>query len=380
MLIDLTAKVARDAQLELEFDFGNDGSVDARVAVEPGDWKRRLYHVRTPSSGRHLRTAIAKQGAGEASIEHIVLERGEDKCAALPPLTLANGSVCLDDASCASSYCVLGTCSACGAGGCAEGSACRANTDCMGGACAAGVCRACAANGSCAKGEGCSADNHCAAGTCSFGSKPSLVRYPELDGVCGECNGDDDCPNGKCVNGQCAECATDADCSGGLRCRYSDAFEAGTRACLPRFDGILPRGALCEVDAECIGGLRCDGSPGRSKRCGVSCRLSTDCAAGEACGETGSVPGVQASIYELLPSYTAESLARVRTCHAPYRYAYPQTTTCEVSAQCPADEYARDPSALSACCAGSCSTTSFDLSTGQCAGYGGAYEFANFLW
>jgi hypothetical protein len=364
MEIDLTANVARDAQLELQLDFGDDGSIDSRVQVGPGEWTRRLYYVRTPLSARHLRTYIAKQGPGEAAIEHIALQRGEGECAALPPTTLADGSTCLDDASCTSGYCVLGKCSPCGAGGCAEGTSCRADKDCNGGACAAGVCRACAATGSCGAGEGCSADTQCAAGTCVFGGKPSLVHYPELDGVCGECNADADCASGKCANGECADCATDADCSGGLRCRYADLFETGARSCVPRFDGILPRGALCEVDAECAAPLRCGGPPGRLKRCGLSCRTSADCAARETCGDAGSIPSKQAGNYELLASYASESALRVRTCYPLWSY---QGEDCQVHAQCARSQGAEDPNELNVCC-GSCRAYDLDLASGACTG------------
>ncbi|HEX5658324.1 MAG TPA: hypothetical protein VFX59_14075 [Polyangiales bacterium] len=379
--VKLTADVARDAQLELQFDFNSDGSVEVRVPVEPGEWKKRTYYVRAPSAARHLRTSFAKLGPGQASFEYMVLERGDDHCAGLPATTLADGSACLNDASCTSNYCVLGKCSPCAAGGCAEGTACGADKDCMAGACAAGVCRACAANGSCGTGDGCTASTQCASGTCAFGNKPSLIRYPELDGVCGECNADDDCGGKKCVNGQCSDCATDADCGAGLRCRYTDAFEANARSCVPRFDAILPRGALCEVDAECTGGLRCGGGTGRAKRCGTSCRIAADCVAGEVCGETGSVPGLQAATYELAASYTAQSSARIRTCYAPYVFGgYGTTTPCEVHAQCTASTsiYPLDPDALGICCGGGCVVYAADLATGSCNYDGTDYEFARF--
>jgi hypothetical protein len=377
MRVDLTANVAPDAQLELQLDYGNDGSIDTLIALEPGEWKRRNYYVRTPSAVRHLRASLAKLGPGEAAIEDIRLLLGRDACAGQPPTTLVNDSTCLDDASCTSGYCVLGRCSACGAGGCAEGTACRADKDCMGGACAAGVCRACAASGSCGKGEGCSADSQCARGTCAFGTKPSLVRYPELDGVCGECNGDDDCPSGKCVLGLCGDCATDAECSAGQRCRYTDAFEADRRTCVPRFDAILPRGALCEVDAECLDGLRCGAPSGRAKRCGFACRTGADCAANELCGESGSVPGAQASIYEVLPSYTTQSASRVRTCYArpvvePYR-----NLACEVHAQC----ISTNGGPAGTCCQGSCFPNAIDVTTGECNPYSsGSWDFVNFTF
>ncbi|MET0287046.1 MAG: hypothetical protein ABW352_21360 [Polyangiales bacterium] len=378
MRIDLTANVAPDAQFELQLDYGNDGSIDTRIPLEPGEWTRRNYYVRTPSAARHLRTSLAKLGPGEAAIEDIRLLLGREACAGQPPTTLGNDSTCLDDASCTSGYCVLGRCSPCGPGGCAEGSACRADKDCMGGACAAGVCRACAASGSCGKGEGCSADSQCAAGSCAFGIKPSLVRYPEQDGVCGECNGDDDCPSGKCVLGQCGDCATDAECSNGQRCRYTDAFEADRRTCVPRFDAILPRGALCEVDAECIGGSRCGAPAGRVKRCGYACRTSSDCAAGEVCGEEGSVPGAQASIYELLPRYAKNGVSRIRTCYAiPVQQPF-SNLACEINAQCKSSS---DPRVAGACCQGSCSSTTLDVSTDECQQYSSAsWDLVNFQY
>jgi hypothetical protein len=363
------ANVAKDALVELQWDFGDDQSIDARTVLEPGLWTRRKFYQRTPNSVRHLRLHLAKQGPGEFALDDIELRNGFDNCAELPALTLANDSACLDDASCTSGYCVLGKCSACGAGGCGEGSACREDKDCLGGACAAGVCRACAASGSCGTNEGCSNTAQCASRSCTFGAKPSLVRYPELDGVCGECSSDAQCGGRRCVLGQCADCATDADCTGGLRCRYLDISEAGTRSCLPRFDGVLPRNALCEVDAECADGLRCGAPPDRARRCGFACKSSMDCGANEVCGNTGTAPSTtQPGVYEVLPAF-AQANSRISTCYPkdlstsdPLRRAQ----LCSVHAQCGPSSTPYVAGAFVACCSGGCSQSGLDLATGMC--------------
>ncbi len=379
---EMVAYVAKDALGELQWDFDNDRNVDARSPLVPGQWQRHSYYVRAPSVVRHLRVYFAKLGAGELALDELSLRDGEDNCADLPATTLANGSACLDDASCSSGYCVIGKCSACGAGGCAEGSACRADKDCLGGACAAGVCRACALDGSCGKGEGCTQAAQCASRSCNFGGQPSLVRYPELDGVCGECNADASCPSGHCVLGQCVSCASDADCTGGLRCRYTSTLEAGGRACLPLFEALLPRGALCEVDAECSDGLRCGASPGRAKRCGFACAASAECQAGEACGSPGTIPGAQAGAYELLPAFGATPNARVSTCYPPYDPRKSREAPCQVHAQCTnaATEYSLGyPHAVTSCCGGYCTQTSaVDPVSGLCDVYSG--PFVEFLY
>jgi hypothetical protein len=365
---ELNANVGSDAQLELQLDFGVDGVIDARIPIEPGRWtKRRLYQP-TPRNSRHLALAFDKAGAGDAAINYIAMHEGT-RCTGV--LSLANGSPCLEDGACTSGACVQGTCSACGAGGCGEGSICREGRDCMSGACAAGVCRACAASGSCGEGEACSAANQCASKACMFGSQPSLVHYPFADGACAECDADADCASGRhCVQGFCASCVTDADCPRDQRCRYQGTLDATSRSCVPRFDGILPRGSLCEDDAECADRLRCGAGPGRAKRCGVACSGNADCGANEVCSSAGILASTtQAGEFELLPAFRSDAKARITTCYPPA-----QDYRCEVSAQCAASPY-DGPSAFTACCEGTCSVEGVSLSSGEC-----RYAEPTFTW
>ncbi|HEY6878913.1 MAG TPA: hypothetical protein VI299_12875 [Polyangiales bacterium] len=368
LAVEMTANVAKDAQLELQLDYGADGIVDARVPVEPGRWTHRSYSLRTPSNTRHLRASFEKLGPGEAALQHIELAHASN--CTLELVTLPDAAPCLDDLSCASGHCVLGKCSPCGAGGCAEGSPCRDGSDCASGSCAAGLCRACAATGGCGVGEGCSGSSQCASNSCVLGGRPSLTQYPFLDGICGECDADADCGSGHCVLGQCATCVSDSDCPTTQRCRYQEAFEATLRTCVPRFNGILPRGALCEEDIECAGGLRCAGTPNRAKRCGGACGSDVDCGDNEVCTNRGSLASTsQAGIYELLPAFRDDASARINTCH-PLVQADDSKTKCLAHAQCTrTDQYDRDhlgPYAKSVCCEGACTMTGVSLETGLC--------------
>jgi hypothetical protein len=351
--------IAATAGVELLLDFNDDGIDDARAPLPPANWKRSSVTLTAPAEYQKLRVSLLKSGAGVAKLALFAMKTDE-ACNATTRTTLVNGSQCAADATCSSQRCLLGRCSACGAGGCVEGEACRDSNECMDGACAAQVCRKCAKQGACGASEGCSAAGQCAASSCIAGSVPSLTKQPALDASCGECDDASDCGGKPCMLGRCAACATDSDCTGGLSCRWLDPFDALQRGCVPKTTSPRPRGALCEFDSECEGALPCGAGEGRAKRCGFACGKQGDCGDTRVCVAPGArTVSEEPERYSTLPAWS-ELAGRIATC-------WPRVTfdmACQLHQQC---------TGLSlfgslTCCAGECGSEDADFGTGMCAG------------
>jgi hypothetical protein len=357
------ADVDEDAQLVLQLDFNDDGTVDTSTPVPAVRWRHVELGIRPPPEFRAVRLNLLKQGPGTVRIAQLVLDSNIDDCKLAKPTTLADGSLCSNDYTCSSGRCLLGHCASCPEGGCNEGDACRSSDECRDGACAAGVCRACAKNGSCPTGQGCSIHGQCASGNCVFGEQPSLVKYPGNDGICGDCDEDADCGGGFCFLGHCSACRSDGDCTDGKVCRWVDTFDIGTRACMAKLTSVVPRGGLCEGAADCGSGLGCAAAAGHAPRCGVACLSDHNCASNtEVCATPGFTTHVAAPAQlALLPAWSKVS-ARVATC---YRRSL---SSCEVQEQCSLlASTGLFPS--SACCAGKCSADAvLNPDTNTCVG------------
>jgi hypothetical protein len=357
------ADVAPDAQLTLELDFNADNRIDTSAPVPAVRWRRFDLGLRAPPEFTALRITLRKQGAGEVRIASLVIESNFQSCLAAGPTQLADGSACSTDTTCASGRCVLGECTSCGPTGCEEGDSCRSSGECRDGACAAGVCRACAKQGRCAVDEGCSIGGQCASGSCSFGARPSSTIYPGNDGVCGDCDADNDCGSGFCVLGRCSACRTNDDCSDGQVCRYTDTFDVGTRACMARITSTVPRGGLCESTADCAAGLSCGAAEGRAPRCGFACLADKDCGANAVCATSGATKKVDPpATLALLPAWSSDP-GRVATC-------YPLSAgACEVQEQC--RTLVLGGFSLGgplACCSGKCDDATLNPDTNTCVG------------
>lgn len=360
LALSFLSSVADDADLELQLDFNDDGSIDAREAVPPVRWRPTELALRAPPEYRSVRISLEKRGAGDVHISSLILSSDLAACTSVPPTSLPDGALCSTDVTCTSGRCALGKCSSCPAGGCAEGDACRTSDECRDGACAAGKCKACAKAGSCAKGEGCSVSGQCASASCALGGQPSLMSYPGVEGVCGECNEDADCGGQFCVLGSCSACRSDADCGEGTVCRYADTYEVSVRACLPRVTSTVPRGGLCERSEDCVPGLTCGAAAGRAMRCGIACVTNADCGGSSVCAAPGASRAVDPpATLALLPSWSSAP-ARISTCYRAFAFTVLTTNHCEVQEQC--------QGAGDACCSGKCQTASFDPDTNRCVG------------
>lgn len=348
LTLTFLAEVEPDAQLEVQLDYNDDGTIDTRSFVPAVRWRKTTVPLRTPSEYRSLRINLERQGAGRVRIASLRLTSNRTACAETPPTTLADGALCSIDQTCASGRCVLGHCGSCGPQGCEEGQGCRTSDECRDGACAAGVCRACAKRADCAPDVGCSVAGQCAGRSCNQAALPSTTAFPGEERTCGSCASDAECAAGFCVLGRCASCRTSQDCRAGEVCAYEDSLEASRRACRGPFTSIVQRGGLCEVDADCVTGLRCGAAEGRAKRCGISCAVDADCGTSGVCAASGSTRAVTPPARVTLLSGWQRPVERVSTCYqrvASASLAGPAPLACEVQEQCIAG---------SACCDGKC--------------------------
>ncbi|MEY4508460.1 MAG: hypothetical protein RLZZ450_582 [Pseudomonadota bacterium] len=350
LTLNFLAEIESDAQLEVQLDYNDDGSIDSRSFVPALRWRKTSVPLRTPSEYRSLRITLERQGAGAVRIATLRLTSDRTACVEKPPTALSDGALCSIDQTCASGRCVLGHCARCGAEGCEEGELCRASDECRDGACAAGICRACAKRGDCAAGLSCSVPGQCAGRSCNQAALPSTTAFPGEEGTCGSCATDAECPGAFCVLGRCAGCRTIEDCASGQVCAYDDTLEASHRACRSPFTSIVPRGGLCEVDADCVTGLRCGAAHGRAKRCGISCAVDGDCGANGVCASTGATRSVVPPARVALLSGWQTPSERITTCYQRVASSLtgivgPAALACEVQDQCITG---------TACCNGTC--------------------------
>jgi hypothetical protein len=350
------AEVEPDAQLELQLDFDDDGSIDTRALVPALRWRQTVLSLRTPAEYRSLRVNLERQGPGHVRIASLRVTSELSACADAAPTSQADGATCSIDQTCSSGHCVLGRCVRTGAQLGEEGQACSGSEDCRDGACAAGVCRACAKRGDCAAGATCSVAGQCASRSCTQGALPSAIPYPGEEGTCGDCASDSDCAvtGTFCVLGRCSDCRTDADCAAGKVCGYSEPLDATRRVCRNPLTSIVSRGGLCEVNADCASGLRCGASNGRPKRCGISCSVDAECGTTGVCAMPGATRAVQPPArLSLLPGWQ-RPVERIATC-------YPrglQGNACDTQEQCAFGG--------GACCDGVCKNTLFDPESASC--------------
>jgi hypothetical protein len=326
--IALVGEVEDSADLTLELDFNDDGSIEYSGELPASRWDRRHIQIHGPAGERVVRSYLEKKGTGRASLA--VVESRAVACEGASPIKLSDGSLCVEDANCSSDRCRDGRCLSCGPSGCGEGVACKADSECAGGACAAGVCRACAANGTCDPGAQCTLDTHCKSHSCVHGTLSIVTDQPAKDAVCGECTSDAQCNLGKCVQGRCGACGVDSDCASGHECRYADLYVAQHRVCVPaHVPGQLPRSALCEKASDCAGGLACGASPGLAKRCGTACDLSSgDCPDDQTCvGQLDLRPLDGAPDAGAPPILLGEL--------APTCWSFPKANGCIFDNQCP---------------------------------------------
>ena len=241
----LVAKIDRGAQVFLELDFLNDGTIDFSQQLPTSDWERLTFKITPPDWYKGLRFIVRKQGSGRAIVAELGAEYDYSTCSA-PPVVLParpSGAGCKSDEQCDGTQCVRGVCS-----GCMNDSTCEADELCGLSWISATETRSCMP-----------------LGLGQFGT-------PCLDGR--------QCESGFCVNRACSECEEDS-CEDGSRCAPAESDRRHNRfwpnVCDPG-SSARSEGELCTSNSDC-----------QSRRCGgikYSCVPLNVCTGGT-CGATG---------------------------------------------------------------------------------------------
>jgi len=259
--VDMIANVDDDADVELDVDISDDGTIEHSERVPTSHWKPLTYQIAIAPPFSGVRFEIAKTGTGTAQLANIGA-KVVDGCGGILPVVQGPaplGEPCIDGTGCASGLCapsplptpfddgtsVTQVCVACtGDAACGTGKAC-AVTDAVSPVRAAPV--ECVAAGSKGLGDQCSEGAECATGICNaFACSTCSETSPCADGeTCGAswptpfgiytayvcspgghvrttgepCAQNADCKSGTCiatgVRMQCDDgraCATAADC------------------------------------------------------------------------------------------------------------------------------------------------------------------------
>jgi hypothetical protein len=141
---DVIADVSASAEVWLEMDFRDDGTVDYRQLIPESHWASLRYLVKGPTWYDQVRFSLKKEGHGRAVLAQIRATPGDD-CGNSPALPLddrPSGAACESDDQCTSGVCgmtsadfaLFGFSHACGecsdALPCADGLVCGSmNTD-----------------------------------------------------------------------------------------------------------------------------------------------------------------------------------------------------------------------------------------------------------
>lgn len=276
----ILGNVDAHAEVQLNLDFFDDGTVDFREGIPELRWQRVDLVLKLPTQPySSMKVSLDKQGNATAIFAALGVSN-VSSCDG-DPIALSNllpGDWCTSDADCASGHCdgqpgrtnsAPTTCAECSSDadcsdgklcgversqdadalfdGCiepnstADGDVCLSDQQCAHGHCQSGVCSECLTSAECDAGLECvpvASDGNAAHGACVMpGNLPTGAT----------CGSDGDCANKHCLAGVCSECAIDADCTGGKICSAGACIRPGT----------LPLGSSCSDPRLCKSGICC---------------------------------------------------------------------------------------------------------------------------
>lgn len=221
---EMVADVAETAEVRLEADVFDDGTIDWSERIPTSSWQRLSLLLGFRGSYEGIRFRLTKVGAGRAVLAQIAAEVSDVPCPTLvDPVGRPLGAACLDGADCELGLCTGFVCSECASGAeCDDGAVCGKVEDWPA---HLAPWHACVAPAARALGEPCFVDEECATGVCT-------------GALCGECASSDDC--------------------GGAACAWAseDPF-VPVRTCA---SADRATGEPCVLDADCASGA-CDGRP-----------------------------------------------------------------------------------------------------------------------
>ena len=221
----LLGNVDASAEVELELDFWNDGSVDFKEAIPGVRWHKLDLLIRLPAQPYDsLKVALHKQASGTA-IFALLAANGSNKCGGEPIVlsNLALGLACTQDADCTSGIC---------------GDPPSQSTS--------GTCSECKTNEDCTQGLLCGR---------SPWSTYSACVPPQTAADGDVCASDEQCVHAHCQNSVCGECVADSDCESGRKCGSVSTLGTRHRACV--VPGSAPNSASCMAAEDCASGSCC---------------------------------------------------------------------------------------------------------------------------
>lgn len=276
--ISAVANVAETAEVDVEIDFFDDGTIDVVERIPTTDWEPISLLVTAPGGSQGARFRIRKLGSGVAQLAELGVEVA-DKCVNPPVETGPRplGATCRDNDDCASGGCLFGS---------------------PGQTLFTGVCVGCLDESGCDAGE-----------VCGVSIPESLVITravqcvaPALDPVGAPCRDDLECASGVCNigafnQGVCGDCRDSGDCTAGAACVDNVIWPADEDGLQPGpvgliCDGSQLAGAPCSFDATCASGVCSGGDPLRlCEGDNRECVDDSDCYEGAACVTVGTSGG-----------------------------------------------------------------------------------------
>jgi hypothetical protein len=225
----MVAKVSRAELAWVELDFFNDGSIDWKKPIPPGDFRQLEFAVHAPTSYDGVRFIVRRaKGQGEMVLAGIHAKAyGTCSGDQVELSELPGGARCDTDDNCASDACVGGHCVGC------------------------------------ASDDDCEDDEVC--GYAPVGSR-GFIEYatnvlpqciaPSTRPIGELCLGDAECESGVCCEGACSECCGEDSCDNERTCRRGLAGDGeGSEVIEPFLCSAGERsgaaGDLCTTDDEC---------------------------------------------------------------------------------------------------------------------------------
>jgi hypothetical protein len=221
---EMLADIDETAEVRLEADVFDDGTVDWSERVPTADWERVTMRIGLRGSYEGIKFRITKVGDGHATVAQMAAE------------------VAPDDEPCPSFVDV---------GPRPLGARCAGGDDCGSGVCNAGVCSTCGSDADCGAdvcgredgAPGSRQDWH----TCVA---PASRELAEL------CFTDAECATGICNGTLCSECRDATSCGASGYCETMAPLPV--ELCMPR---AAPAGNLCVFDDQCVSPGGCVGAP-----------------------------------------------------------------------------------------------------------------------